>query len=76
LFENRRRDVTAAHSGITNFSRKSSATLRKDFGDEFIKHGKFFRHMLEHISEIEDRIFSELCTEITTDLKAQKIPRP
>jgi hypothetical protein len=72
---NRRRDLGAAHSGITNFSRKSSATLRKDFGDEFIKHGKLFRHMLEHISEIEEIIFSDLCTKIAADLKAQKIPK-
>lgn len=72
---NRRRNTGAAHSGIPNFSRKSSATLRKNFGDEFIKHGKLFRHMLEHVSEIEDRIFSELCTKIAADLKAQKIPK-
>jgi hypothetical protein len=56
----RRRDVGAAHSDIPKFSRKSSAKLRKDFGNEFNKHGKFFRHMLEHISEIEDRIRFEL----------------
>jgi hypothetical protein len=72
----RRRDVGAAHSGITSLSRKSSATLRKEFGDEFIKHGKFFRHMLEHVSEIEDRIFSELCTKVTAGPKIRIILKP
>jgi hypothetical protein len=64
---NRRRDLEAAHSDIPGFSRKSSARLRKDFGKEFISHAKLFRHLLEHLSDIEDRMFSELCAKIDSN---------
>jgi hypothetical protein len=64
-----RRDFVAAHAGTTKFTGKSLAAVRKDFGKEFTKHTKIFIHMLEHISEIEDKMFWELRKTLPPDFK-------
>jgi hypothetical protein len=70
---NRRRDLEAAHSGISKFSRRSTLAIRKDFGTEFIKNGKIFVHMLEHISEIEDKMVSELNSMIPAGIRSRLV---
>jgi hypothetical protein len=57
---NRRRDLEAAHSGVTKFMPKSSAEVRSQFEKEFDKVGVDFIHMLYHISEIETRMLDEV----------------
>jgi hypothetical protein len=61
---NRRRDVEAAHSGVTKFTqklaRRSVADLREQFDKELIEMGNDFVHMLRHISEIENEMLAEL----------------
>ena len=67
---NRRRDVEAAHSGVTKFAQKfadkSASEMREQFDKELIEMGSDFVHMLQHISEIEDRMLNELNSLIST----------
>lgn len=57
---NRRRDLEAAHSGVTKFTLTAAATARQRVDKDIIMIGQEFIHMLQHISEIEDRMLSEL----------------
>jgi len=70
---NRRRDLEAAHSGISKFTRRSTLAIRNDFGKEFIKNGKIFVHMLEHISEIEDEMLDELSSATAAELRRRVV---
>lgn len=57
---NRRRDLEAAHSGVTKFTAKSVADVRHNLEKDFDKVGEDLIHMLYHISEIETRMLDEL----------------
>lgn len=61
---NRRRDVEAAHSGVTQFAekfaRRTASGVREQFNKELIEMGEDFIHMLQHIGEIEDKMLVEL----------------
>ena len=61
---NRRRNIEAAHSGITKFAQKFARTpnpdVRKQFENELIKMGNDFVHMLQHISDFENKMLAEL----------------
>lgn len=61
---NRRRDIEAAHSGVTKFAHKltrmSVPEMRKQLEEDFLEIGNEFVHMLDHISEIEDKMLAEL----------------
>ncbi len=57
---NRRRDVEAAHSGVTKFSDQTVSASRKQLGKDISKIGDDFVHMLQHISDIEERMLTEL----------------
>lgn len=56
---NRRRDVEAAHSGVTKFIGREVPAIRKQLGDDTSKVGDNLVHMLEHISDIEQRMLAE-----------------
>jgi len=60
----RRRDAEAAHSSVTKFAEKvtrmSVSEIRKQFEKEVLDMGNDFVHMLQHISEIEDKMLAEL----------------
>jgi hypothetical protein len=60
----KRRDIEAAHSGVTKFAekfaRKPVAEIRKQFETEVLEVGNDFVHMLQHISDIEDKMLTEL----------------
>jgi len=61
---NRRRDIEAAHSGVTKlaqkFVRKPVSEIRKKFEKECLDLGNSFIHMLHHISDLEDKMLAEL----------------
>jgi hypothetical protein len=56
----RRRDLEAAHSGVTNFTVQAPAMARKDLDEDLISLGNDFTHMLQHISDIEEKMIAEL----------------
>jgi hypothetical protein len=56
---NRRRDVEAAHSGVTEFVDRAVPVARRQLGDDTSDLGDNFVHMLGHISDIEQRMFLE-----------------
>ena len=64
---NRRRDIEAAHSGVTKFSAKATSTARKQLGQDLSKIGEEFIHMLQHISDIENKMLAELNRMITAE---------
>lgn len=68
---NRRRDIEAAHSGVPKFSSKATSTGRKQLRKELTKIGEDFIHMLQHISDIEDKMLAELTPMITAE--AQRV---
>jgi hypothetical protein len=61
---NRRRDVEAAHSGVTKFAEGfrhgSVSEMRSEYEKELLEMGNDFVHMLKHISEIEEKMLTEL----------------
>lgn len=57
---NRRRDIEAAHSGVTKFTPKAAPATRKKLDKELTKIGEEFIHMLGHISDIEEKMLAEL----------------
>lgn len=56
----RRRNVEAAHSGVTTFTAQVAPDARKQLGKDISKIGDDFVHMLQHISDIEKRMIAEL----------------
>jgi hypothetical protein len=72
---NRRRDVEAAHSGVTKFVQKfagkSVFEMREQFDKELIEMGNDFVHMLRHIGEIEVEMLNEL--NILISVEAQQV---
>jgi hypothetical protein len=66
---NRRRDVEAAHSGITEFTEKKVSVIRKQLGDDTSKIGDNFVHMLGHISDVEQRMLTEFGLMIVTEAR-------
>jgi hypothetical protein len=56
---NRRRDVEAAHSGVTEFIEREVSAIRKELGDDISKLGDNFVHLLGHISDVEQRMLTE-----------------
>lgn len=64
---NRRRDIEAAHSGVTKFSTKETSTARKQLGQDLSKIGEEFIHMLQHIGDIENKMLAELNRMITAE---------
>jgi len=57
---NRRRDVEAAHSGITEFNPSTPAEARKELKEQTNKVLTELAHMLEHLGHIEQRMVAEL----------------
>lgn len=62
---NERRNLEAAHSGSIEFAPSTAAAARKCLEDKMLEIGEAFTHMLQHISEIEDKMLSELNSNIT-----------
>jgi len=56
---NRRRDIEAAHSGLTEFVDREVSITRKQLGDDTSDLGDNFVHMLGHISDLEQKMLSE-----------------
>ena len=57
---NRRRNLEAAHSGVSPFRLRSIDELSQEFQSEFTTVGEDLIHMLLHISEIETNVLEEL----------------
>ena len=57
---NRRRDIEAAHSGITEFKIDSTEEARKQLDEDLMTLGNELIHMLLHISDIETKMTAEL----------------
>jgi len=66
---NHRRDVEAAHSGVTKFSERKFSAIRKQLGDDTSEVGDNFAHMLGHISEIEQRMLTEFIPIIAAEAR-------
>ena len=66
---NRRRDLEAAHSGVATFTDESTLVARKQLGDDLTKIGNEFIHMLQHISDIEQKMIEELNPRIKAEAK-------
>lgn len=57
---NRQRDLKAAHSGVAEFSLKSTSEVRAQYDKESYEIGTDLIHMLYHISEIETNMIEEI----------------
>lgn len=57
---NRRRDVEAAHSGVTQFNPTTPTEARRRLDVEGRKIAEDLIHMLRHLSDIEERMLPEL----------------
>ena len=66
---NHRRDVEAAHSGVTKFREREFSAIRKQLGDDTSEVGDNFAHMLGHISEIEQRMLTEFIPIIAAEAR-------
>lgn len=56
---NRRRDIEAAHSGLTEFIDREPSASREQLGKDISDLGDNFVHMLQHISDLEQQMLSE-----------------
>jgi len=57
---NRRRDIEAAHSAVTEFRIQTPQEARNQLDEDLTKLGEELIHMLEHISDIERKMAAEL----------------
>ena len=64
---NRRREMEAAHSGVTQFKVQSAEDARKQLHEDLTKSGNELIHMLRHISDIEEKMAEELNTLIAAN---------
>jgi hypothetical protein len=55
----RQRNLEAAHSGVVDFIEQDFSAIRKQLDDDASEIGDNFFHMLEHISDIEQRMLAE-----------------
>ena len=72
---NRRRNLEAAHSGVTEFTIESTNEARKRLGEDLTKLGEELIHMLQHISDIEDKMLAEMNSRITSHATRELIAR-
>jgi hypothetical protein len=63
---NRRRNLEAAHSGISPLNLKPIDELSRQFQKDFLTAGEDLVHMLLHISDIETNVLNELSALIQT----------
>lgn len=61
---NRRRNLEAAHSGVTSFTDQTTKAAKRQMGEDLSLIGNEFLHMLEHISDIEQKMRTELTERI------------
>lgn len=70
---NRRRNLEAAHSGVTKFTVQPAAKARNDLEEQLTSLGNDFIHMLLHISDIEAKMTAELKSRIRADAKRARV---
>ncbi len=67
---NKQRNLEAAHSGTADFNPKDADSVRNRFEKEMSDIGEDFIHMLQHISEIEEKMIAELSSFVTKNKQA------
>lgn len=72
---NRRREVEAAHSGVTEFIEREVSAIRKQLGDDISKLGDNFVHLLGHLSDIEQSMLTEFKPMIAAEARRIRLER-
>lgn len=70
---NRRRDIEAAHSGVTEFRIQTPQEARNQLDADLTKLGEELIHMLEHISDIEEKMAAELNSLIAAQARPVRV---
>jgi hypothetical protein len=70
---NRRRDIKAAHSGVTEFKIQTPQEARNQLDEDLTKLGEELIHMLQHISDIEGKMTAELNSLMTAQARRVRV---